>query len=761
MRKKPFLKAYKMNTRFFYQILFIFFLTIPAISAAQQAGGSRPRIGVTLSGGGAKGLAHIGILKAIDSAGLKVDYITGTSMGSIMGSLYAVGYSAAAIEKIVRATDWDLLISNQSSLRSIFMEEKDEYSKYVIELPWQNNQLNLPSGLLTAQELWMKFSELYYPVYNQKDFSRFSIPFRCIGTDVATGEAVVMKDGEIASAVRASMAIPSVFTAVDYNSKRLVDGGIVRNFPVRDVKEMGADIIIGSNVSGTPMTSDKIRNAFQILMQVAFFREAEDTKQEVPLCDIYVPFQLDKYSMGSFTEAVPILEAGIKRGRELYPRFKKLADSLNAIYGPSTFQEDRLPRKDKVRISSFEVRGVNKTSADFFLHTVNFKNNTSYTAQKLADMVRQAYGTRYYSSVIYSLLPQPDSTCKILFDVTENPFTNVKLGLHYNKFSGVGLIGNITARNFLITNSRSLLTVNLGETFRIKGDHLQYIGRRKNFAVVLETEFGRFDISTYEKFRQQGLYKQNYFRGGGRMQFSTKRKNTVGIGSRFEWLQYRPVINSAFELRGSNNYVTTFLYLSHNSLDKAVYPRKGFRLDAEASLVARQHANIRLLEDGIPSSNPNLPPISEKPYRRTLLNMEGYTSFSKRATLFMNLQSGVNFNYSRNVLNEYIVGGLTRMFRNQITFAGLVEGTIYTPSVLAVQAGLRYQVFPSTYIIGRSNVLFNNFISRSAYYTNPDFISGYALTFSYNFALGPLEISAMYSDQSRKVVTYINLGIPF
>ncbi|HTL08372.1 MAG TPA: patatin-like phospholipase family protein, partial [Chitinophagaceae bacterium] len=194
------------------------------------AGGQpvRPKIGLTLSGGGAKGLAHIGILKAIDSAGLKIDYLTGTSMGSIIGGLYAIGYPADSIEKMARATNWDLLLSNQASLRTLFMEEKDEYSKYTVELPWVNHRFQLPTGVLQGQELWLKLSELLYPVYRNKDFSTFSIPFKCIGTDVGNGEAVVMSKGEITSAIRSSMAIPSFFTAVDYDGRRLVDGGIVR-----------------------------------------------------------------------------------------------------------------------------------------------------------------------------------------------------------------------------------------------------------------------------------------------------------------------------------------------------------------------------------------------------------------------------------------------------------------------------------------------------------------------------------------------------
>src|SRR5690349_5434882 len=135
-------------------------------SAAHAQTGPRPKIGVTLSGGGAKGLAHIGILKAIDSAGLKVDIVTGTSMGSIIGALYAIGYSADSIEKMARKTDWDILLSNSSSLKSLVMDEKAEYEKYAIELPWVNNGFRLPSGVLESEELWLKFSELFFPVYN-------------------------------------------------------------------------------------------------------------------------------------------------------------------------------------------------------------------------------------------------------------------------------------------------------------------------------------------------------------------------------------------------------------------------------------------------------------------------------------------------------------------------------------------------------------------------------------------------------------------
>src|ERR1700754_3804231 len=384
----------------YYYIIVYCLLLFPATRTAAQApapaapGLQRPRIGLVLSGGGAKGLAHIGILKAIDSAGLKIDYITGTSMGSILGALYAIGYSADSIEKITRGIDWDLLLSNQSSMRSVIMEEKNEYGKYDVELPWVNHWFRLSTGVIEGQELWLKFAEVFRPVYNIKDFSKFSIPFKCVATDVSTGEAVVLDTGEIVSALRSSMAIPSVFTAVEYGGHKLIDGGVVRNFPVKDVRDMGADIVIGSNLSGPLKTSKEVTNALQVLLQVAFFREAADTRTQIPLCNIYVSQPLEKYGMGNFGEAQQIVNEGLEEGRRLYPQLKHLADSLNAIYGPQEIVKNRLPAVNPVKISSFEVHGLFNTNQGFFIQSMGLETNHYYTADNLSRMVRRAFGTR-------------------------------------------------------------------------------------------------------------------------------------------------------------------------------------------------------------------------------------------------------------------------------------------------------------------------------------------------------------------------------
>lgn len=746
--------------KYFLVYCLLFILAVRA-SAQKPASAGRPKIGLTLSGGGAKGLAHIGILKAIDSAGLKIDYITGTSMGSILGALYAIGYSADSIEKIIRRINWDLLLSNQSSMRSLIMEEKNEYGKYDIELPWVNHWFHFATGVIEGQELWLKFSEVFRPVCNVKDFDQFSIPFKCIATDVSSGEAVVLDSGEIVSALRSSMAIPSVFTAVEYNGRKLVDGGIVRNFPVKDVKEMGADLVIGSNVAGALLSPEKVTNVIQVLLQVAFFRVAEDTRTQIPLCNIYVHQPLEKYSMSSFGQTNEILDEGLEEGRKLYPQLKRLADSLNALYGPQEIVKDRLPAQQPLKITEYEVRGLKVTSEGFFVQSMDLLPNHYYTAANLSRMVRRAFGTRYYTRITYSLIPLENGSNKIIFEVVENPLTFAKIGLHYNQFSGISAILNLTSRNFFTPTSRSLVTLNVGQNFRIRGEHLQYFSRRANFAFTLGTQFDQFSITTYNtSYKEAGLYDQSYFKLDGKFGYSTNRDLTFGIGNRFEWTNYNPSFTSSLEFKGKNSFMTGYFFIRSSTLDKPVYPRKGTKLEAEADYVFEQSPHAQYY-----SSNSNImradTSFSEGPYQRVLFSLERYSPLGKRYTFLTNLLAGINFRYKKNIMNEFSIGGLTNSFHNQVTFAGLREGSFYSASVAEMQLGLRYQLFSNTFITARANTLFSNFVTKSNFFDTPDLLSGYALTFTYNFALGPLELSAMYCDQSRRMIGYVNIGIPF
>ena len=724
---------------------------------AAQNNSARPKIGLTLSGGGAKGLAHIGILKAIDSAGLKIDYITGTSMGAIVGALYAAGYSGNDIERLRKDIDFDVLFSNNVPLKTLSMEEKDQYSRFAVELPFINNKIRLTTGVITGQELSMKFSELFFHVYNIRDFNNLKIPFKCMATDLETGDLVVLDTGNIITALRATMAIPSVFSAVTRDGKKLVDGGLVRNFPVKNVKEMGADIVIGSNVTNGLSKIDKIKTPVDVLLQMAFFKEVGDFKEELPLTNIYIHMPMEEYNTGSFSSGSEIMNIGIETGKQYYPVFKKLADSINAL-GAAPVKAEPVVTGKKVFVTEYQVLGLKKTKPTFFFHLMNFDDHKYYTAAQINKSTRRAIGSRYYGNIGYTLEPVSGDTAKIIFTAEENPNTYLKAGLYYTRFRGINVNVNLTTRDFLIHNSRSMVSASIGESTQIEAEHFQYLGRIKNVAFIAGFRLDNQTINTYQNFKLDGAYKQNFSQGFLNFQNSGNNRIAVGIGTAFEYIRFSPSIRSVTETKGRFTDIKSYLYLKYNSLNQIFFPTSGLKLNAELAQVYNQNPNLTLYENGLPVVPSNL---NFENYSRLLLDASLFTPINKKFTFLSEFQAGVNFTNKPNPLNNFLIGGLNGTFRNQVRFAGLQEATVNSSSVTALLVGLRYNLANNIYISGRINGLVKDFATKKNATSSKDAMSGYALTFSYKTPIGPIELSAMYSDQNKKLQSYVLFGIPF
>ncbi|MCC6413465.1 MAG: patatin-like phospholipase family protein [Saprospiraceae bacterium] len=722
---------------------------------------TRPKIGLALSGGGAKGLAHVGVLKAIDSAGLHIDYVTGTSMGSVVGSLYSIGYSADSIEKLARDIDWSILLSNQTTLRSLIMEEKDEYGKYTIELAWDKNGLRLPTGVLEGQELWIKLGELFSPAYNIQDFSKFPIPFLCIATDIATGEAVVLDSGSLVTAVRASMAIPTVFTAVEIDGRKLVDGGIVHNFPVRELTDLGADFIIGSSVSSGLLQSDEVTDVTSILMQVMFLADGLQHREEAANCNVYIEHPLKGYSAASFSSGNLIMNEGVITGRELYPFFKNLADSLDAIYGKPEPYRRLIGLNDSIYISEVVVHGLENSTLTFFQQMTGLFPGKAIAMSSLSERIRRVFGTRFYERIIYDIEPVSDGGARIVFNVIENPSTFVKLGIHYNTFSNIALIANLTSRNLLTLHSRSMLSLNISENFRAKAEYLQLLGKNHQWAQISRLQFERFEFTNFQDLNEEGLFRQNYLAGDLDLQYSSKRRFTIGAGLRAENFIYKPIIESQLDLKGHINQYSAPFYYRYHTLEAQTYPKNGVRLETELSYIFKQYPDIEYQNSGENITNLDSLGIAYNNFPRGYFSSEWYVPMQGKWNFQSLVQVGANFNYKQRWANDFNVGGLTRLYRNQIVFAGLPHGSLFTPSVAALQLGLRYSLLKTLHFTARANGLVHNFISRNENIQVQDFLSGYALTAGYTTALGPIELSGQYSDQTGKFSAYVNLGFAF
>jgi NTE family protein len=742
-----------MRTHFF--ILFGLFL-LTKVNAQPEP----PKIGLTLSGGGAKGLVHVGILEAIDSAGLTIDYVTGTSMGSIIGALYASGYSGKQIRKIARELDWDYLFSGKPLLNNVNIDEKNEFDNYAVELPVEKMKLKIGTGLIEGQEIWLKFQELFLPVYNIKDFSKFSIPFKCVATDVSNGKAVVLERGEIVTALRSSMAIPSVFTAIDYENTKLVDGGVVRNFPVKDAVAMGADYTIGVNLSRGLLTADKLNSVIDILYQIGFYKDADDFQEERELCDILIEPPLEEFSAASFGSAQELIDLGKEWGNKFYPRFKALADSLRGVNPDYHFNENRLPEVHKLIIDDIRINGLKHTTRTSFINRLSLEKGKGYDGIELASAIRQVYGSRNYTRIAYRWEPTTTGHANLIFDVIENSLTYVKLGLHFNSFSSVALIMGLTTKNFIFDRSKSTFKMNLSENFRVRVEQNQTFGNHDNNHLIFTFYHERFKFPIAVDFEQKYLYRSNFTEFDLRLQHTFGQASGLGIGTSYAAFNVNPKISGNVDVESGNRYFNTFLFYEFNTLDQKQFPTKGWKISSQIGHLYNQNPDPLFYD--VAGEVGSIDTLSFGNYQQLRLKVEQYSRLSDRFTFITQLNTGINFNNNQAYLNYFNVGGINDFLRNQITFVGLAEYQALSNSVAALMFGLQYKPFNSLYTIFRANVGVYDFAyERLENLNSGNFLSGYALTVGYASGFGPIQLSAMYNDQSRDFVGYVNIGFHF
>lgn len=723
----------------------------------------RPKVGLVLSGGGAKGISHIGILQAIDSAGLKIDFLTGTSMGSVMGSLYSVGYTGKQIEQEVNKLDWGVLLSNKPSYTDISIDEKDEYRKYSAEVGMKGLKPKIATGLIESEELWLKLNELLLPVYNVKDFSKFNIPFKCISTDLSTGKAVVHSKGEIVKAVRASMAIPSVFTAIDVDTTKLVDGGIIRNFPVTDIKKMGADIVIGVNLfPGLPDVS-KLNTALDVFYQITQYRDAEDLVKEKKLCNVIIEPPVDQYSAGSFGASDDIMRIGKEIGKLYYPYFKRLADSLNRLYPVKYDPEKRLPEIQNIVIDEMEFVGIKNTSKDLLMDKIDIQTGKSYTAEQINRGFRRAYSSRYYDNIYYELIPTDPGHARLKVIVRETLLTQVKAGLSFHTYSGAAILANVTVRNLLLDKSRTMFKIAMGEYLRVLLQHRQSFGRRANDYINIEYLNENLPYNLYSGASKENLYNLRFSKIDLQYGHVFGSEWNFIAGTNLQRYRYYPEVAADFKADGSNSQLYSYLKLDNNTTDRVNFPRSGRLVTAEFGVVYDRKADILIYDNsGIEFDASSLLDGQPEFYRGRFDYLQ-YLPVHRKLSLFYNINLGITYHSQGWDFDNFFIGGIQPLFRQQMVFAGLNEGQITSRSSLIGLLGVQYELFGDLYVLARANTLFYDFTTYNELYNYQEMkvLNGFSLGLGYNLGVMPMEFNVMYNGRLNVFYKHIKIGFLF
>lgn len=722
-------------------------LLICCVTVAQK-----PKIGLVLSGGGAKGLAHIGLLKAIDSAGLKIDYVTGTSMGAIIGAMYAAGYSGKEIEGIAKKLNWNDLLSGKPKFQNVSIEMRPEYDNYSLEIPFEGNKPKAFTGFIESQEIWLKFSEIFFPVYPIKDFSKFHIPFKCIATDLSNGKAVVLDRGEIVKAIRSSMAIPGAFSAVDHEHTKLVDGGIVRNFPVRDVIEMGADYVIGINLFSGLTPAKDLKTAFDVMYQITNYRDADDLIKEKQICDLIIEPPLTQYSAASFDASETIMVIGEQMGEIYFSKFKELADTVS----PGYIAVSRLPKRRKAVLDRYTIQGLEHTDQNLLIQNLDLKIGESYTPAAINEAFRRAYTTGFYRNLYYDLQPVDSNKITLNCWVDEAPLSKFKIGLSYHSYTNASLILNYTWRNLIKRRSETFVKTALSESFRFQATHIQYFGKHFDHYLNFTHQFNRFKIPQYNQAQLAYLFNSNFHDTGLSYGRIISPSWLFEAGGGYERIKFTPSVSSASLFKGKIRNAHLNFQLKHHTLNRKFLPTKGIDAAIEGSTIFNQVIKLTAYD----ADSVNLPVYkSEENAYRLLIRCTAYQELSKRLTLIEHLSSGYAWQSNGIVFNEFMMGGMHRIMLNQIPFPGMNEGQKYTPSYTMAQVGLQARLWGEFHSVLNLNAAVTDYTWSDG--SNADWLSGASVTFAYNLPVLPIEFTVMYTPEWQKTYVHARVGFNF
>ena len=380
-------------------VFIILALAFSLFSQELTAQEEKPKVAVVLSGGGAKGIAHIPLLQALDSLGIVPDIIIGTSMGGVVGGFYSVGYSGDSIYHIAHTADWNELLGGDISLDDVSMEEKSEFKRHLVDFDIIEGKPKVNSGLLKDQKLREFITSYTYPVFANNDFDELPIPYRAMTTDIVNGKEVLLEGGSISLAMRATMSIPAVFQPIPYENTLLVDGGVMNNFPVDVAKEMGFDIIIGSDVGGGLQEKDKLTSITAQLFQAAMLTSNLKNPSNREACDILVdhmPFLT--YSTGDFTKTAEIYNQG-KIGTNLQlPALTDLATKLKKYKQ----REHKLPDvKDEFVLDTVFYHNISEANLDLVKARANIQVGKKYSSKEIIGGIDKAMGTNLFNQITY------------------------------------------------------------------------------------------------------------------------------------------------------------------------------------------------------------------------------------------------------------------------------------------------------------------------------------------------------------------------
>ncbi|MEJ2112693.1 MAG: patatin-like phospholipase family protein [Flavobacteriaceae bacterium] len=742
-----------------YKLFFILILICTCSFSQETVHENDLKVGLVLSGGGAKGLAHIGTLKVIDSLGLRVDYVAGTSMGAIIGSLYASGYSGKQIDSLFKRVNFDEILSDYLPRAAKTFYEKENSEKYAITLPLEKFKLKLPSALSNGQNAYNLLSKITLHVGDVKDFKDLPIPFFCIATNIETGEQVVLEKGNLAQAVMASGALPSLFQPVTIGDKVLIDGGVVNNYPIDELKQKDVDIIIGVDVQDDLRDRYNLSAATDILLQINNFRTVKDMKEKSKKTDVYIKPDIKDFTVVSFDQGKEIIRRGEQAGKSLANQLKDLA----LMQSKKKSTPIRITPQDSLQINNIEIGGNNNYTRAYILGKLKIKPDEKISYNAFNEGINNLVATNNFDSFRYELKPtQYDEGYNLYASVQEaTEDTFVKFGLHYDELYKSALLVNFTKKKLLVKNDVMSLDLILGDNIRYNFEY--FIDKGFYWSIGLKSRFNQFNrnvnaevLLTPEEAEDLGVNKIDTelsdFTNQFYLQTLFRKDFALILGAELKRLKINSEtiiddLNEEEKVFENSDYFSVYGAIKFDTFDNKHFPNEGFLFDGDFHLY-------------LYSSDYN-DTFSEYSIAQAKI---GYAqSFSKHLTATITTEGGFKIGNNSTPYLDFVLGGYGNDFINNFkSFYGYDFITISGNSFVKATLNLDYQIFKKHHISLAGNFanIKDNLFESGDWFFNPEY-TGYALGYSIETFLGPVEAKYTWSPELKENIWFFNLGFWF
>ena len=695
------------------------------------------KVALVLSGGGAKGYAHLGVLRVLEKEDIKIDYIAGTSIGALVGTLYSIGYSIDEIEKVLDNLNIESFLESGSDLTGLDLDKKETLKKYSFYINF-DNELNysLPKGLRETEELYLVVKNLLKNYENTKNFNNFPIPLRVVATNLNTGETKSFSEGDIAKILTASMAIPTIFEPVEVNGALYVDGLVSRNLPVEEAYDMGADLVIASDV-GTPVVKKDNYNILSVLNQMIAIQSSYITKDSKEKATVLISPDIKNISATDTTKRKDLIDLGEVATQGQIAKLREC---------PKNSSNNKRINIQKEKRDSFVINKI-EYDPKFDKNTIDILNNIfivllnkPISESDIEKKIVDVYNSKYMDKLYYTV---EDGVLHL--DGEKGHLNRVGVGFNYQ--TGYGTTFNVGTDLFFSGKFGNNINLNFkfGDYLGADLGTLTYYGIRNRFGILTNIGYNESPFFLYDKRRKTAKFmnREAYLNIGVFNQPSNNSMISYGILSKLSSLKQDTGGSLSQNLEYSENQAKTYLRFKYDNLDSISNPMRGIKADLIynfASSIGKSKSNLY----GPAYSIKGYIPINSKSSFVYGLNLASLRGDRIRADQRIRL------------------GGMyTNIDNNEFEFYGLNYQEKQVKDLISLTLGFKHKIVYSLYFNTKFNIATfteDNPLNNNDSRLWKNYSKGLGISISYDSPIGPIEFSVSSDLKHKRPIGSISIG---